>query len=320
MRSILFSLPIFLLCCGAGYAQVPDGGDTTDLPPNPEDFKYESDLIGHYSHGWFPQAFPGHSLQYFGNAVFSDVYDVANNLRSASLRPTTVGFSWRNPYRGDEQDIKKPYKDDNEKEYPVTDYSEYGLSFTLNLPMPAILRLDGALRVMDGLLFSNDTTRSYLGLNGVPRPFKEISVVYLEEYRLAGSAGFDIPFYGVYLVSEVATISSVYYIHAAANADYALISRATQYTQIANAKSEIRYHNGADTVDLLDGVKLSGLNRLRTGIDVGLGWRFCVEGFALNFEMFANIPMSSVLNDADWKQVSGGFRIGLGYQWLPEDK
>ncbi len=288
---------------------------------NPEDYSFESDLIGHYSHGWFPQANTGRSLSISSTGLFSDVYDVAHGIRPRSFVPTTAPFDGHDPYDGGERTILKTNSDEEADEgYPTTSYTEYMLRYTYNLPMPAVLRASAGLRITDGILFSDDTTRSYLGLNGAPQPLKEVGVAHLKEYLLAGSIGVNIPVYGVFLESEAASIASYYYLHVGVTAAYSMSSRLTQYAQIANAKSELRYGNGVDTVTLLYRSRLEDLNKVRTSIDLAVGWNFAIEFFTFSLEAFGSYPLDQVVNDADWRQYYVGLRGSIGYQWLPESK
>jgi hypothetical protein len=309
-------LGISVLC--TAHAQEPDS-TWDDLGLDPEGFEFESDLIGHYSHGWFPQPYSASSLSIGLNVFWSDVFDRATNIRPSGFHPTTDAFSWHDPFIGNEQEIMQAGKNEEEDDdYPETGYSEYLLSYLYNLPMPAILRGDLWLRNSDGLLFSNDTTRSYLSLSGQKHALKEVGVAHLSEYVLGGSFGLNIPVYGVFLESEVGTIASYYYIHAGVSAGYVLVSKATQYAQIANAKDELRYGNGRDTVNYLLNVKLADLNRFRTGLDFAAGWNVAAFFGVFTFEAFFSVPMNSVLKDVEWQQYVAGFRIGLGYQWEPE--
>ena len=290
-----------------------------DLGLDPEGYDPESDLFGKYSHGWFPQASPAQSLSLTFPVLYSNVYDAGNSIRSRSFVPTTAPFGWRNPFESNEQDILKPNSDEVADDgYPFTSYGEYGLSYTFSLPMPLILRGDARLSIVDGMIFSNDTTRSYLTLSGLKRPLKEVSVLHLEQYLLSGSVGFNIPFYGVFLEWDAMSVSSYYYLHAAASAGFAVSSKATQYMQIANVKDELRYGNGSDTVTVMEAGRLSELNRFRTAIDVGLGWNFSAAVGTFFVEAFVSAPLSTVVRDAEWREYYVGFRFGLGYQWLPE--
>ncbi|MCC7439421.1 MAG: hypothetical protein IT211_13095 [Armatimonadetes bacterium] len=278
------------------------------------------DLIKHYSHGWFPQAFAARSLSFTALFPYADVYDHANDIRSSGFVPTTAPFNHGDPYSSGEREIQQPNqnKEIEDAVYPVTNFSEYGFSFTLNLPMPAILRADAALQIADGVLFSNDTTRSYLTLAGNKGSLKEVNTLFLNQYAVAGKIGISIPFYGVFLVSEAVTIGSYYYLNVGVSGAYTVSSKATQYVQLANVKEDLRYGNGMDTLTLMDQRTLNQLDRVRTGAEVALGWNVSAEFGTFFFEAFLSRQLNSVLKDADWKQYYVGFRLGIGYQWLPE--
>lgn len=316
LAALLILLAFLGIAGSAGAQEIDSTWD--DLGLDPEGFKYDEDVIGQVSSGWFPQPYTGYTLSYTGPLFYSDVFDRASNLRSHSLRPTTEPFTWHNPYDDDEREIYQPYKDEEEDDgYPATGYDEYLLTFLWNLRMPVILRASAGLQVTEGMLFSSDTSRSYLTLRGVAQPFKEVGVVYLKQHSIVGSAGINIPIYGGFIKSEAITLSSYYYIYAGYSAAYAVSSKGTQYTQIANAKDDIRYGNGADTVTLINNARLPDLNRLRTSLDFALGWNVAAEFGALGFEVFASVPQSSVLKDADWKQYFVGLRASIGWHWQP---
>jgi hypothetical protein len=313
---------LILLVAGALSAAIAQEADSTwdDLGLDPEGFKYDEETFGHVSTGWFPQPYTAYTLSYSG--PFGDTYDFANNIRPQGLRPTTAPFSWHNPFDGDERKILQPNSDEEEDDgYPATSYDDYTLTFLYNLPLPAVLRFSGAVQVSQGMLFSNDTSRSYLGLSGVRQPLKEVGVAYLNQYSIAGSAGIDIPVYGAFIKNEALTLSSYYYIFGGYTAAYAVSSKGTQYSQIANAKDQIRYGNGADTVTLINKQRFDDLNRLRTSIDLGIGWNVMASDFAaFGAELFVSVPQSSLLRDVAWKQYFIGLRLSLGWHWTGEGK
>lgn len=303
-------------------ARAQDPADTTwdDLGLDPEGFKLDEDIFGHVSTGWFPQPYVGYTLSLSTAAFYADVYDRANGIRPNGLVRTTEPFGHHDPYESNsDREILQPNSDKEEDDgYPGTDFGEYQLQFLFNLPLPLVLRGTAGLQITEGLLFAGDTSRSYLSIGGVPQPFQEVSTAYLKQYMVGGSAGVIIPFYGGFIKNEGTVLSSYYYVFGGMSAWYAVSSKATQYTQIANAKDQIRYGNGTDTVTLINKRTLSDLERWRTAYEVGIGWNLAVESFALGFEAFASVPQTSVLKDVDWKQYYVGFRLSLGGHWWPE--
>lgn len=312
-RQFFAPLLLFVLAAISVMAQEQDS-TWDDLGLDPEGFKFDEDIFGHVSTGWFPQPYSAYTISIEDELFYSDVFDRAEGIRPRALRPTTEPFSWRNPYNSGEREILQPNSDDEEDDsYPVTDYSEYMLSFLYNLPMPAILRADAGLQITEGMLFSNDTSRAYLTLGGVAQPFKEVSVAYLKQYSIMGSAGLSIPIYGGFIDNESTTFASYYYIYGGYSIAYVVSSKGIQYTQIANAKDAIRYGNGTDTVTLVNRTTFDGLNRVRTAIELAVGWNLAMEFGAVGVEAFVSLPQSSVLKDVDWKQYFAGFRISVGF-------
>ena len=194
---------LLLLTIGALATAAAQEADSTwdDLGLDPEGFKFDEETFGHVSSGWFPQPYTAYTLSYSG--PFGDTYDYATDIRPRGFRPTTAPFSWHNPFDGDERAILQPNSDEEEDDgYPTTGYDDYTLTFLYNLPLPAILRFSGALQVSEGMLFSNDMSRKYLGLSGVRQPLKEVGVAYLKQYSIAGSAGINIPVYGAFIKTD----------------------------------------------------------------------------------------------------------------------
>lgn len=336
-----FLLSFFLLLFLAAtnlFAQRPRTGDSTESGDewgedwtldslNADDFEFDTEQIFHLSRGWFPTPFKGVSLAFSGTFPYADVFDRATNLRTRAFKPTTAPFDWHNPYNGSlfgeivgfenkERKILKPNSDDPVDEgYPSTGYGEYGLRFLYHLPFPAVLRAEANYRYSSGMLFSEDTSRSYLSLDGVPRSFREIGVLYHEQDVVSGGVGLQIPIYGIFLDSDFGSLGSYYYLFGGVSADYAFNAKTTQYTQIADAKDQIRYNNGQDTVTLMQRGTPEGINRTRTAVEGGIGWAFSAEYIVLGFELFASSPLGSMVDDGEWREYYVGGRITFGVQW-----
>ena len=312
---------------GSGESGEEYGEDWTLDSLKLEDFDFESDEIYQYSKGWFPTPYKATSLSLFGGFLYSDVHNRATNLRSNAFVPTTVPFSWQDPYNcsglgeflefdcREKQILQKNSNEPLEDGYPRSNYNEVGLRFLYHFPVPAILRAEAAYRVSDGLLYAEDTSRAYLSLDGVPRSFREIGVLFHHQDIVSGGIGLQIPIYGVFFDSDFGSIGSYYYLFGQVAADYALFVKTRQYVQIADAKDQIRFDNGQDTVSLMNTGSPDGINRLRTSWEAGLGWNVSFEFITLGFEAFISAPFTSLVNDGDWKQYYSGLRINIGYQW-----
>lgn len=317
-----FWLMCVLVLGGAAVAQA-QSNELPDLDSiNPDEFEVESDMLGRHSAGWFPRPYPGYTLSFMvAGGQGSDVWDKASGLRSTALVPTTFAFTHRNPYaNNDQRTIIKPFartddSDGEEDEYPETDYEEYSLLFTANLPFPAVVRAEAGLLVTDGILFSSDKTRRFLAYSGTRQSFHEVGVLHREEWLLKGSIGVDVPVYGAFVQVEDLVISSYYYVHGSVTGVALISGKSTQYAQIADVKDGLRYANGTDTVRLQPRGEWDNVHSFRTALSVGIGWNISVQFFSLRLEPFIMIPLTSVLRDAEWKQYMGGIRLSLGYQW-----
>lgn len=312
-RQFFAPLLIYMLAAISMMAQEQDS-TWDDLGLDPDGFKFDEDIFGHVSTGWFPQPYHAYTISLMGKLFYADVHDRAEGIRPRAFRTTTEPFSWHNPFDSDEREILQPNSDEEaEDSYPVTNYDEYLLSFLYTPPLPALLRADAGLQITEGMLYSNDTSRSYLTLGGASQPFREVSVAHLKQYAIMGSAGVSIPFYGGFISNESTTFASYYYIYGGYSFAYTVSSKGMQYTQIANAKDAIRYGNGTDTVMLVNRTTFEGLNRVRTAIELAIGWNVASDFGAIGMEAFISLPQSSVLKDVDWKQYFAGFRLSLGW-------
>lgn len=339
----LFFACTFLVLFGvqsvAAQPRTPRTGDSTSTNDewgedwtldslNVEDFDFDAEQVYAYSSGWFPTPFNAASLSVFSGAFYNDVHDRATDLRTAAFVPTTEPFGWRDPYNCSavgkffgfecrEKQILNKKGEPVEEGYPRTNYSEIGLRFLYHLPFPAILRAEGAYRISDGLLYSEDTSRAYLSLDGVPRSFREIGVLFHHQDVISGGIGLQIPVYGTFFDSDFISIGSYYYLFGQVAADYAVVAETTQYAQIADAKDHISFDNGQDTVTLMrPGAPASkNIERLRTSWEAGIGWGVSAEVFVFGFEAFISVPFKSMVNDGDWKQYYTGLRFNVGYQW-----
>ena len=124
------------------------------------------------------------------------------------------------------------------------------------------------------------------------------------------------PVYGIFFKSNIISVSSFYYLRGSIGASYAITTDATQYIQIADIKNQLRYSNAQDTATLSNAIRLPNLNRFRYELEFSAGWHLSFERVIFNFELYSTYPISSVINDAVWKQYIVGIRTGLGIQFF----
>lgn len=283
--------------------------------PNPDSLDFMSDFVKHLSKGWFPTPYKARSVGYTTTISFYQ-FDRAESFRSNSFTPTKYPFSAENPYEGDEVDIKKANSDEDAKnDFPSEGYSSMGLMLDYNLPIPCVLRASLCYDITRTRLYSVDTSRSFLALSGLPQPFKEVNVLFSNQHFLSAKVGMLLPFYGIFMETEAVQTSSYYYLYGGVSASGRILTEATQYVQIANAKDRIRFANGQDTLTTLNKAKLSTENTLRYDCDLALGWRFAVRGAVFfDLQAYASLPLNTVLSDARWMQYRIGLRLGIGYE------
>ncbi len=292
---------------------------------NPDTLTLSQDFKFSESHGWFPDRFDN-SYHIGINFFLGDNNDVANKIRSGSFSPTKNPFSGSIPISKDQRKITKPgdrsfysasdysgdIPSDSDAEFPRTTYWGGGFDFLMNLNLPFSLRFHTQFIVSDGLLFTEDKSKSFLN-KGKKKGFNEIGVIYLEEMYVNTGVGLQLPVYGGFMDITDHQIASYYYIFSSVNLDYAVFSEATQYMQIADAKNELRYNNMQDTLRLQSGDSFDNINRFRPRLDFGFGWNMIVSSVGMGVELFGSIPLDSVLDDVYWRQYRYGVNIYITY-------
>lgn len=317
MKQTIYAVVICkILLCAIAYSQELErniDSTTADFPDfTAEKLDFGDDFVKHNSSGLFPQPFHG---SYIGlsSSLFGDIWDQSRGFMSRSFVPTKFPFTGSNPFRNsDERSIYKPNsKDEFEGDYPATSFSQYNVWLIYNTPYHVVFRSSLSYSVANGVLFSEDNTRSFLTLSGFKRGFREIGVIHVKDYSLGGTLGFEIPIYGGFVDVEATKISSYYYVSFSVHSSYSVSTWATQYSQIADVKDELRFRSGSDTVRIVDDVHPTSFENFRYYYECTIGWRFSGVGSMLSFEPFILLPQKSIFTDSEWKQVIGGFRLSL---------
>ena len=291
--------------------------------------------IVHLSRGILPKPSPGASIEVVVPLLYQNVHDRATGLRTPALVETTEPFDWHDPYEcgffdylsddlgtsdlfgGCEERtiLQKNSNEPVEDGYPFRELGEIGLRLSYNLPFPMIAQADLRYRKVSSLLFSEDTSRAYLSYDEVMIPFREIGVAHYSSHNVSGAVGVQIPFYGAFVTTEILTIGSYYYLYGGIGADYALVNRLNQYTQIADAKDVIRYNNRQDTNSLIRRNNPEGFRKLRINYEGAIGWRVLGEVITLGIEAWVSVPSESLLQQGEWRAYYAGLRMSLGYLW-----
>ncbi len=306
---------LFLAAASAGLAQDSDIEedsviDLKNLPPPETIF---NDIFNFYmDKGWFASPQPGVS-GYGVGVSFGDVYDKATAITPSGFVNTGHPYTSRRLLAYRDMKTMKPRTQELVDDYPETglfaiDFNKYG---SLS-PIGCLYRIGFGLQSQSGLLFSLDKSKKYLNFRNEKNNFKEAGVVVLDEWHLTGKFGLMKPIYGVFLKSEDQSLISQYYFAASFLATYSFYSHGMQYSQIADAKKYLRYSSGSDTLRLQDNVVFKGLDRFRSYVEFSVGFQI-LSTFGLLYELYFDLPVTSILNDAYWKQNLLGFRIEI--QW-----
>ncbi len=307
----LFCVHCLGLCASAAPRPAEDSTwllDTLDEKNNtlvqPKDIKY--------SYGWFPEIIKPFYSTYLSIGSLN-TWDAASGITSKSLfSPTRGGFNSDISLDKDERTIKKPFQLNDEDAYPTTSYFALFAGFETRLFKWAYGYGNLGYQSNCSLLSSNDYTKSYLGRNGGKVDVKEANIIYLNEKGLYYGAGLSIPFYGAYL-SAGENIASVYCLNVGLGGAYKFSSKATQYLQLANNKDEVRFKNGTDTLRLIDESTLANINRNRFFCEIGLSMKYFIPQGYTDFGVVYALPLTRVLDDANWKQHSFRIYISFGY-------
>lgn len=277
--------------------------------------EFEPDNFGIYtSSGWLPTPVPGHfSLGI--TLTNSYMLDLADNMMSRSFQKVKFNYSGRIPVDHESRMMKKAFTDvnDNEK-YAQRGATQVGFDCKYSFPFPCIIRPEISLNWQSGMLWTPIDRKQYLNLEGNLAAVDEVTAIYIDEFLIHGGLDLAIPVYGGFIDSDDMTMQSYYYLFGGINAAYALSSSGYQFAQITQNKSELRYSNGRDTINIQADQVFSTIRRSRINFNIGLGWEFEASGIGLYFEIFYTSGLESILDDALWKQSSVNLRIGL--DWL----
>jgi hypothetical protein len=303
-------------------------GTVTSQATADDTLGWKNELFQHLSTGWFPRPYAAIGCN-IGTSLNIYQHSSASDITTLGTKPIAGRWSASNPFRSKEDNIKKPWSnDDADDDFPILGYST-PIIVRIEWMLPlfnAIARLDAAYERSRDRLFSLDTSRKYLSITGQPAQFREVSVLFNNEHFLGVRLGLAIPVYGAFVLSEslqldtqrrqmvVDRLNSFYYIAPSIHAAALVLSEATQYVQIADAKDALRYKNGQDTVTLMNKARLSTAEPIRWYGEIAAGWRASFASFTFTVEAYASIPLTSVIRDARWMLYRYGIRTMFGWE------
>ncbi|MFM7775252.1 MAG: hypothetical protein ACKOAG_11640 [Candidatus Kapaibacterium sp.] len=276
----------------------------------------EDSFVRHLSKGWFPQPY---SLTQIGFASVVNIHrwDAVTALRSGSFAPTRNPFTTTDPFIDEERRIKKKFSNEDATGDGFSEgYGSDGLVWAKAVPvLSAVARAHASYDRLRTALYAVDNSKSFLADDGTLRSMKEVSVLHVEQERCAIGASVLVPVYGIYVDTELAEISSLYFVSAGVNASLLLRGRFTQFTQIARPKDMIRMANGTDTVTVRKDAIVESMQPVVGSVVLSCGWMLGLRGSTfVSVEPFVALPLTSVLTDVPWHQYLLGVRFALGVE------
>ena len=276
----------------------------------------DESFVRHLSKGWFPQPY---ALTHVGimSALPLYVYEGVSNLRSTSFAPTKTAFNTTWPYASDQDAFKEKFSSqDATPDDFSAGYGSRGLIWAKSIPaLWCIVRAHALYDRSTTRLYAEDNSKQFLRFDGTLQSIKEVNVLNVTQDRCNLGASLILPVYGIYVSSELADVSSLYFVAMGVNSSLLLRSSARQYTHIASPKEEVRFSNGTDTVNVRAETDIQTMNNTQYSLTVSGGWMAGLQGsLFVTVEPFATIPLSSVLGDAPWYQWYAGVRFSFGYE------
>jgi hypothetical protein len=245
------------------------------------------------------------------------VHEGVKNLRSASFAPTKTAFNTTWPYATDQDVFKEKFSSqDATADDFSAGYGSRGLIWAKSIPaLWCIVRAHALYDRSATTLYAEDNSKQFLRFDGSLQSIKEVNVLNVTQHRCNLGASLILPVYGIYVSSELADVSSLYFVAMGVNSSLLLRSSARQYTHIASPKDEIRFSNGTDTVNVRAETGIQTLNTTQYSLTMSGGWMAGLQGsLFVTVEPFVTIPLSSVLSDASWYQWYAGVKFSLGYE------
>lgn len=295
---------IFLLTSSMLFSQervwTPKSFDSLEVSPK-IDFSEEEKI--EFTKGYFPTpVYSAFTVGILGEESLLFLSE-ANGISPKGLK--SIYGKYSNQYNEDDEHryFKKKFSDDDEDTEISSESYSIGLDFRLtpNIGIPVIFRAAAMVSWNTDILYSMDFTKSYLDYDNTLHSYFEINNLLLEETLLETKLGVSIPVYGAF-VSHPIPSSSIFSLYLGMSNSQILSSKATQFSQIANAKDKIRFENGLDTLVQTSNLELPSLLKNRFGMEIGAEFGAEAFGLGLNVSLKALIPTESILSDEPWKQ------------------
>ncbi len=275
---------------------------------------FEDVLPIELSSGWFPKViFTGKNSFFILSGTSR--FNLADNITSNSFIPTTNSFSSNTPKSKTLETRRKfSNKTGKNKEQIFKNNGAYESDFRFLLkPINTFLVFKTGLSIEINQLFSVDKSRSFIDYDGEEKQFKEISIIQIDELNIKNSFFANIPIYGGFIKDGDDGIASFYYLTLGISTTYPMYSDGSQFMQIGDKKSEIRYDNGLIRQTLFKDKRLKTLNDWKYYYVFGVGWEVNTHIQNVRYELQCAYRANSALSDAKWKSFD--INLNLCFSW-----
>ena len=286
---------------------------------SPDSFAVESDFLN-MSIGWFPKIgafraidFTGSSSSFWNDGVFHMSSDIPGSIFNV---PNLI-FSGNSVYSIDDRIPLLPFSmEESDEELHEQDFSTTYLRLRQSIPqLGIIMRIGLGITFVNRMFFAQDRSKQFLNMQGSLSELHELHEVSIDETELISHLSFELPIYGASMELFGQNSYSYYSFFAGINSMYVLDSDFLHQSFIVKGQDAIRYPSGSNVLTIQQRSYMNEIQRLRLGIETGLGWQFGFDPFHLGIEGFLIYPLNSILKNHDLQTLNLSLRTYLGFSF-----
>lgn len=281
-----------------------------------DSFDIESDFAG-MSIGWFPRIGVFRTIDFVdaSSILWNDgLFLMQSTIPGNMFNAPNLTFSGTTSYSIDDRIPLLPFSmDESDEDVREQDFSTRSLRVRYSIPeLGLIMRIGLGITYVNRMLFAQDNSKVFLNMQGSFSELQELHAINIEETELISHLSFELPIYGASMEVFGQNSYSYYSLLAGFNSMYVLDSEFLHQSYIVRGQDAIRYPSGSNILTLQKRSYMNDIQRLRLGIEAGLGWQFGFEPFHFGVEGFMIYPLNSLLQHQDFTYVNMSLRTYLG--------
>ncbi len=283
---------------------------------SPDSFSAESDFVN-MSSGWFPRIGAFRAIDFVGasSSFWNDgIFLLQPNISGTIFNVPNLTFSGSTSYSIDDRIPLLPFSmEESDEDVREQDFSTTSLRVRHSIPeLGIILRFGLGITYVNRMLFAVDKTKTFLNMQGALDEFQELHAINIDETELISHISFEVPIYGASMDLFGQNSYSYYSLLAGINSMYVLDSEFLHQSYIVKGQHAIRYPSGSNILTLQKRSYMNDIQRLRLGIEAGLGWQFGFEPFHIGAEGFMIYPLNSLLKNHQLQTMILSIRTYIG--------